>query len=65
MFAKIIECGFEPSIVRQGWLTITDIGVVETSNHQSLQGFSPLLGPMTRSFYTRPNRKTKTHERVP
>jgi hypothetical protein len=36
---KYLACHFEPSIARQGRLTISDIGVGETRNPQSLQGF--------------------------
>jgi hypothetical protein len=38
-FAEYFACHFEPSIARLVRLTISDIGVGEMPNPQSLQGF--------------------------
>jgi hypothetical protein len=39
-FCKIIDRDFESSIARQRRLTISDIALRQTLNHQSFQGFS-------------------------
>jgi hypothetical protein len=47
-------------------LTISDIGVGHTLNRQWLQGFFCFSRDQTtRSFYSKPSGKTKTHERIP
>ncbi|MGA7993697.1 MAG: hypothetical protein WCA28_02175, partial [Bradyrhizobium sp.] len=43
-FCEINLVAFGPSIARQRRLTISDIGVGETSNPQSLQGFLASFG---------------------
>jgi len=58
-FKQIAALHFARSIARQGLLTISDIGVGQGLNHQTLQGFQPLFGAATRSFQSQGNRKNK------